>query len=201
MKISHIDLDRCLKQPRQWFRDQAAPKAGMSFGYDRALRNAIAVWHKTNLADEARRRLQDLISRHGFKNKSRVDEIEVCLDLYIKWCEVTKVKTADSMIRISLDLGGYLQLGGTVSRVDVTSRGYRGILLGAKQAGWKEQLRMPLLQKALSAKYIRPIESIEVGVQDLDGSSLQTKSYSSAELTAAEKEFLNLGGIVKALIP
>lgn len=201
MKISHIDLDHCMKQPRQWFRDQSAPKVGMSFGYDRALRNAIAVWHKTDLANEARRRLQDLIVRHGFKNKPRVDEIEVCLDLYIKWCEATKVKTADSMIRISLDLGGYLQLGGIVSRVDVTTRGYRGVLLGVKQMGWKEQLRMPLLQKALSVKYVRPMESIEVGVQDLDGSSLQTKSYSSAEFKAAGKEFPKLGGIVKTLIP
>jgi hypothetical protein len=142
-----------------------------------------------------------LITRHKFKNKTRIDEIQVDLDLYIKWCETSKVKTADAMIRISLNLGGYLELGGMVSRVDVTDSGLRGVLFGIKQEGWKDQLRMPLLQKAISTKYVRPVETIEIGIQEMDGSSLQTKVFSPREIGSAEKQFLALGGIVKALVP
>ena len=48
------------------------------------------------------------------------------------------------MIRVELNLGSELLLGGEVSRVDVNRRGgYAAIWLDPPPEGWREQLRMP----------------------------------------------------------
>jgi hypothetical protein len=201
MKISHTQLDQCLLQPRQWLREQSAQKFVFKMGYGRVLKLSIGRYHKMNSASDARRYMHELIAKHDLKNNARIDENEVTLDLYMKWHQKSGVNTADSMTRIQLDVGGYLQLSGIISRVDVTNDGYHGILFGVNQTNWKSQLRMPLIQKALADKYVRPVQDISVGVQGIDGSTLDVITFSPRQIRQAKEVFMDLGERIRALAP
>jgi hypothetical protein len=192
MKISHTELESCLKGPRRWLKEKAAASSSyFNFGYNRALLLSIYNFHKTNQAGVARKYLRDIIQRHKFKDFSRIHEIEARLDAYIDWCDAENIAVADSHVLIRLD-SGQLSLVGEVSRVDVMPDSYRAVLLGAFDAHWRRQLRMPLLQRAISDKFARPIKEVTVGVQQLDGSCLEVHSYSKAALDRAERRFKRL---------
>lgn len=56
---------------------------------------------------------------------------------------------------------------------------------------------MPLLQKAISEVYGRPLGEIEIGAQELSASSLETVKFSIDQLADAEKDFKGLGEVVR----
>jgi hypothetical protein len=88
MKISHGELEICLQQPRAWMREKLTTTPhGIKMGYRRALLLSIYRYHKTKQTIVARQYLRDIIQRHQFKNITRVDEIEVAFESYVKWCE------------------------------------------------------------------------------------------------------------------
>ncbi len=202
VKISHTQLETCRRQPKQWLlaaiaaANQPSPRR---LGYERALRLAIQRYHRENSADRARQHLRDLIGRHKFQNTERVDEILLSLDSYITWCVDSATITADSGVRLGLNPQGYLTLVGEIPRLDITTDGYRGVLLGTSPTGWRNQLRMPLLQRAIAIKYGRPVDEIGIGIQDLDGSGLQVAIFSMGQIRTAEREFLDLGERVRRL--
>jgi hypothetical protein len=92
-------------------------------------------------------------------------------------------------------------LSGIISRVDVTSDGYQGVLFGENQTNWKSQLRMPLIQKALADKYVRPVQDISVGVQAIDDLTLYVVTFSLRQIRQAEEAFMDLGERIKGLAP
>lgn len=199
MRISHTQLGNCLVQPRQWLRDIASQKSGFKMSYKQALKYAIGKYHKTTSPIDARQHLKRLIANGDLKTRSRIDEVELALDLYMKWHQDSDISTADSNTPILLDVGGYLELSGLISRVDVTEHGYRGVLLGVTDSNWKDQLRMPLIQRALAEKYVRPVQDIMVGIQAIDGSSLEVVTFSPLQIREAEREFRDLGERIKSL--
>jgi hypothetical protein len=192
MKISHGELELCSQQPRAWVREKltTAPH-GLKMGYRRALLLSIYRYHKTKQTIVARQYLRDIIQRHQFKNMARIDEIEVAFESYVKWCASENIAVADSQVRIGLGSGS-LTLIGEVHRVDVTPEFYRAILLGSFPANWRKQLRMPLIQKAISEQFARPLNEVAVAVQQLDGSNLQVRSYSANTVARAEGRFKEL---------
>ena len=86
-----------------------------------------------------------------------------------------------------LNLGHGLILGGIVPRVDVIPQGYRAILLEEIPPRWKEELRMPLIQRSLARTYSRPEDEFVVGIQELDASDLAVTSYSKIDIDHAEQ--------------
>lgn len=192
MKISHSELEGCVRQPRGWLREKlTTPAHPFKTGYNRALLLSIYNYHKTKQPTVARQYLRDIIQRKQFKDLTRIDEIEVAFESYVRWCQTENVAIADSHILIRFD-AGYLTLVGEVVRVDVTSDYYRAVLLGPFEATWQRQLRMPLIQKAISEKFARPVKEVAVCVQQLDGSNLQIRSYSATALVRAERRFRDL---------
>jgi hypothetical protein len=201
MKISHKQLEECRQQPRQWLVNVTGSYAGpRRLGYAQVLQLAIQRYHKDDSVAGARQHLATLMARANFQNAVRVSLTETSLDSYIDWHSTSGTVTADHRVRLLLDFQGYLVLSGEVSRVDITPEGYRGILLGVPPRGWRDQLRMPLLQRALSRKYARPLNEIWIGVQDLDGSGLEIARFASRRITEAEREFLDLGQRVRELV-
>jgi len=192
MKISHSELEVCLRQPRGWLREKlTTPSHAFKTGYNRALLLSIYNYHRTKQTTVARQYLRDIIQRAQFKDLTRVDEIELAFESYVRWCETENVAVADSHILIRFG-SGYLTLVSEISRVDVTSDYYRAVLLGPFEPNWQTQLRMPLIQKAISEKFVRPVKEVSVSVQRLDGSNLQTRSYSMTALARAERRFRDL---------
>jgi hypothetical protein len=198
MRISHTELEICLRNPSNWYVSaRTASSHGYKMGYERALRLTIFHYHKTSATD-AREYLDRIVKKHNFKNAARVTEIENNLESYIQWAESESLKVADTQIKITLPLG-FLELRGQVSRIDVTAIGYRAVLLGQAPPNWQQQTRMPLIQAAIGAMYGRPPGKIAVGFQELDGSGLQTVVYNRRQISAAGQRFRALGETVRRL--
>jgi hypothetical protein len=200
MKISHRQLEECRQQPRQWLVNASNVYTGpRRLGYAQVLQLAVHKYHKDG-ATAARQHLTALVARAQLRDSIRVDLTTASLDSYIDWYTGSGTITVDDRVRLFLDIQGYLSLAGEVSRVDITPEGYRGVLLGTAPRGWKDQLRMPLLQVALAATFGRPSSEIWVGIQELDGSGLAVATFSSRRIAEAEREFLALGEQVRGLI-
>jgi hypothetical protein len=129
----------------------------------------------------------------NFTNDSRIERLESDFESYVRWHRRSGVIVADSNVRLSYSLGGFLDLGGLISRLDMTDAGYRGIILGGGAPNWRDQLRMPLIQDAIALKYGRPVDEVTVGVQGPDGGALEEQSYGSADIENARQEFRRLG--------
>jgi hypothetical protein len=137
----------------------------------------------------------------NFTNDKRIDDLEADFESYIRWHRRSGIIVADSNIRLSYSIGGFLDLGGLISRLDITDIGYRAVILGAGRANWSTELRMPLIQSAIAFKYGRPVDEVVVGVQEPNGSALEEEIYTSAEITSARQEFQRLGEGIRKLAP
>jgi len=156
-------------------------------GYDGYTKLAIIKYHKTNSEIEAQNALSRYLSR--FKNIDRISECEDILTEYIQWHKLYNPIVIDIKRRISVSINYGNSIGGEVTRVDFTSAGgYLGVLLGNKSDNWQSELRMPLIQFGLSQAYNRSITDFSVGVQNLDGSELETISFSSTNIKNALKK-------------
>jgi len=200
MIISHIELQKCLMHPREWVASKKNKEShGWSLGYSQALKLAIRHYHKTGSERSAREYLKEVIRRNKFKNKTRIDELLVDQDLYIKWHKESSTIVADSFVKINLGVGGFLELGGLIGRVDITTDGYQGILFGTPVPDWKTQLRIPLIQRALSEQYGRPLTEVAVGFQRLAGGESEVVTVPDGDVKEAERAFKALGERVRRL--
>ena len=200
MKISHRELEDCRRSIRTWWQGRQSVSAFRTFGYGQALLNAIHHYHRTNSARAARSHLRQMIDRN-FTNEKRIEDLEGDFESYIRWHRRSGIVVADSNIRLSFSIGGFLDLGGLISRLDITDIGYRAVILGAGGSNWRNELRMPLIQSAIASKYGRPVEEVAVGVQKPNGSALESEIYSSAQIASARQEFNRLGDGVRRLTP
>lgn len=198
MRISHTQLESCLANPRSWYRAAiAAESHPYPMGYDRVLRLSIFRFHHTS-GRVARDYMAQMVRRHHFKDAGRVREIESSLDRYIGWASAEGLRVADTNVNIACEIG-FLELRGQISRIDVTSVGYRAVLLGEVPADWHSQLRMPLIQLAVALMYGRRQDKTEVGFQNLDASNLVTLLYTERQIDKARRRFMALGRIVRGI--
>src|ERR1700735_1058817 len=123
MKISHRELEECRRSTRTGWQSRQSVGGFRSFGYGQALLNAIHRYHRTNSARAARSHLRQMIDRN-FKNENRIGELETDFESYIRWHRRSGVIVADSNIRLSYSIGSFLDLGGLISRLDITTVGY-----------------------------------------------------------------------------
>jgi hypothetical protein len=188
VRISHKELEECLRDPPSWvaskFNDAAGGPRG---GYDYCLREGIYFFHKTDDPAGARNYLERTLSNRKLASRLRVEGVLERLDAYVYWFHKSGVLMADHRCRLEFDLGSGMILGGVISRLDITSGGYRSILLGAIPPTWRREVRMPLIQRGMAKKYGRPEDEFEIAYQELDASDLQATSYSRVELDEAEE--------------
>jgi hypothetical protein len=164
-------------------------------GYERVLRLSIRHFHKSS-SPAARDYMAEMIRKHNLRNVSKINEIEISLDRYVRWATGERLKVADTKVNIGYQMG-FLELRGEIGRVDVTSTGYRAVLLGKVPDGWEQQLRMPLIQIAVALMYGRPQDKTEVGFQELDASNLAARIYSERQIQKAQHKFMALGRILR----
>ncbi len=202
MRISHTELEHCQRRPHRWLREKASAQAhGFPMSYRRALLSSIYEFHKQGSAPQARRYLREKINKYDFKDSSKVKTITHSLNAYIAWANKSSLINIDYRVRIKLDVGGLLELRGEVGRVDMTQRGYRAIILKEPPPHWQQQLRMPLIQKAIAEQFGRPLTLTEVGFQELDGTALTCTSFTRAQIKTAAKKFRDLGENIRHLAP
>ena len=182
------ELEFCSQDVVGWVRSKLSPAGGgPRLGYAGAVKLAIYFFHKSGNETGARAHLRDLLAR--FQGSSQKAAAVQEFESYLRWYTGQRPIVASHRVRLEFSLGSGIILGGEVSRVDVdvTSSGYRAIQLGTPRAGWRSELRMPLIQLGIADKYQREAAEVRVGFQNLDGSNLSLVSFSEPELQAAER--------------
>ena len=199
MRISHSELEACRTNPAEWAANKLRPRRFIRAGYNHVTRLAIYKYHQANDSTAAVLHLRSLLDRFNLSNIARGEDCERDLESYIDWAESGTLIVAARKVRVSLDIGTGWTLGGEISRVDLLPEtgGYRGILLHANTLGWQEQLRMPLLQRALGGTFRRNEAEFQIGVQSLDGRELETNIFSKVEIDRAETAARELARVLE----
>lgn len=194
MRISHRQLGQAERDPRGWARAQEHPPR-YTQGYDSYLRHAIARLHKSGAIIEAEQHLSRLFTRAAGRltNQSRIDDTFERLRSYNRWWRGAGLANVACNVNIELSFEPDHVLGGRVDRIDIAGARYQGVLLGAVEPGWSSELRHPLLQVALADLYQVPIQSMSVGVQNLDGTDMELRCYTEKERLTARERLKTLG--------
>jgi hypothetical protein len=198
VRVSHTQLEAFRSNPKGWLA-AAQAKTRASFGFNSAVKFAIAHYHKSSSHKSAQDKLEDYLA--NFSDVGRKQWARDTLDNYVVWYLGTELFVADTMPRLSLDVAPELTISGELNRVDMEpiSGDYHAILLTPVSIpAWKDELRWPLLQVAVAERYQRNQENVSVGVQRLDGSGLEIVSYST---TAIKKAIGEAKSLAKHLVP
>lgn len=188
MRISHAQLSQCHKNPATWVANQLNQDGSFPWrGYDSWLREGIYRFHRDKDIQAARQYIKQQLINQGLTTHHRIQDALERFDAYIYWYRSEGIILIDSRFRLDYELGHGIILGGLVSRIDMIQQGYRAVLLGNIHPGWEEELRMPLIQRALAVAYQRPENEFVVGVQELDASELAVTSYSQTDMANAER--------------
>ena len=188
MRITHRQLEACRADPIGWVAARISIQDSPIFfrSFDQCLREAIFHFHKTGRADLSGDYLEIRMQTAKFTNIQKIENTRRKLDSYIAWFTNSGVTVVARRFLLGIDLGSDNTLGGLVGRIDLTSNGYRAILLEDIMPDWDEDLRMPLIQIGISNAFGRPINEISVGIQELDASSLVVRRFDAEELATAE---------------
>lgn len=200
MKISHKQLESCRFSPKSWVASRQQGGGWSSFGYNQALNLAISTFHDTTSVGAAKTRLDGYVAKN-FKDAKRIAKLHEYLEGYARWFATSGIISADSNVLLAYPYKANWQLGGLISRVDYLQSGYRAVLFEGIVSGWKDQLRMPLIQTAIAERYGRPATEVRVGLQEIDGNTLTDTRYSTVQRSMAEAEFKKIGAQVHKLWP
>ena len=189
IRIRHGELERLRSDPRAWAAERTGPPGWVRSGFGQAVRLAINHFHATGDVGSARRYLASIMDRLNLRNSVRRRDAVRQLKAYVDWCMQERPVVLARRLRIELPLGPRAVFCGEVSRVDLdrSNGGYRAILLGDAQTGWRDELRMPLLQRAAAQKMQRDEDDFRVGVQNLDGSGLVVVRFGENERDEAAR--------------
>jgi hypothetical protein len=165
------------------------PGGGPRTGYDGAIKLAIYKFHKILDPVEARRYLERAFRSYRLTSASRMTQAISILNIYIGWYERASPVVVGSKLILDYDLGSGWRLGGEISRADLDPRTgrYNCVILGKAPLNWRQQIRMPLIQRALAHKVVRPETDVSVGFQNLDGTSIELVSFPLRKLDEAEE--------------
>lgn len=202
MKISHKELETCFQSPKAWVTRRLAQEdegGGPRFSYKQALTYALGELHATRDLQTAAAKLEGYLNR--FKNELAKQPMRDKLTRYSDWLDNSGIVPLESNVTLNFPLSGDWHLGGSISRVDLTTDGYRAIIFDAIMPEWKKQIRMPLIQLAIAERYGRPAAEVRVGFQDLTGNEIADHKYGKGTLTHAKSQFSDLGDRVRRLMP
>lgn len=198
MKIRHSELEVCRKNPAAWF--ASAGSGFATFGYKTAIKLAIFYYHRTASHKAAQEKLEEYLQ--NFVDAQRKQWARDTLDNYVVAFGKSDWLVADTKLRLWLELGHTVVMSGEMSRIDIhpQSGRYQALLLSADiDGGWTNELRWPLMQLAVSEKYSRAVEEVSVGLQTLDGATIDTKCFSKSKISKCMSEAADLAETINSL--
>lgn len=98
-------------------------------------------------------------------------------------CQFVEVKKPTTLV-----VGAHT-LRGRIDRFDMRiPSGYRATITQLERSQWKDELRWPLIQKAIADELGSPTSEVEVGVFSYDHGSYGYRIFTDAEISAAVAE-------------
>ena len=166
------------------------PRQAQGSVYYNALRNAIFNFHKPRWnAAQAERYLEERPA--GAPNAARRAEALDHFHWYLEQYRALGWPTALTRLNLSIPLPPWaptdLSLSGQVARVDFApSGGYAGwIFVSGTARGWRQGLRMPLVQEALAQEMNVTTDEITVGIYAFRDRTVEHTSFTENEVAAA----------------
>ncbi len=186
MKLKHYDLEACYSNTKAWVSNHIARKDPFfRLGYNRILHYGINHYHSFLDSDSTQNHMQKMIDNNDLIDISKIHDLFTRFNNYIDWHQKANVDVIDCLQNFELDLGYDITLSGQISRVDLTTQGYRGVFFQNYAQNWELELRMPLIQESLANKYQRSSSNFTVGFHDLDSMGIIEHHYNQQEIGTA----------------
>jgi hypothetical protein len=169
--------------------------------YFNALRNAIFNFHKPQwTAAQAGSYLEDRLANAA--NAPRIAEVLDQFHWYLEQYRALGWATALTKLNVNISLPPWapadLSISGQIARVDfVPSGGYAGwIFVSGAARGWRQELRMPMVQEALAGEMNVTTDEVIVGIYAFQDRFVEHTSYSATEIREART---SLEGLLQRL--
>lgn len=174
MRLKHGELEQLRTDLAGWIASKRSEGSGPRMSYRHATRMGIYRLHRGDDLPTAVSYLGKFLDSYKLGNSARRSEAENNIAMYSEWMQRETAAFIATKTRIQFAITPDVSIGGELPRIDLlaTDDGYRAILLGESDMTWRSQLRMPLIQRAVSATLKRPEGLVSVGVQELDGEHL-----------------------------
>jgi len=200
MKISFTQLEEARRNPARFKRQQAKSRGFFNNKNFRAyFFAAMRRFHQ----GATRAQVLKFFREKSTDNLDQQQNFNARLNNYLKvlaeYCDNYSLQGCtfvESRKAVGLALGSHV-LSGTFQRFDIrASGGYRGTVTQLNQAIWQQELRWPLMQKAVAIDLGCPTLEVEVGTFCLENGLYQYKTFTEVQISDTEKEVLALLGIV-----
>lgn len=177
------------------YRQKIATGAARFFkrSYFNVLRDAIFRFHRGG-ADRVAARPTMLTQLVSFKNVTRRAETVASFDWYVNEFAAAAQTTFATKVKVRIPLpsrvGTALHCDGQVERVDLClPSGYSVWMFRSADLGqWDDELRMPLIQEAVSSHLNVSPSEVEIGVYSFGEHSKAKRKYTSSEIQSAKDE-------------
>lgn len=174
-----------------------SPRQARGSIYFNALRNAIFNFHKPQwTAAQAKSYLEDRLADAA--NMSRKAEVLDQFHWYLEQYRAVGWAAALTRLNVNISLPPWasadLSISGQIARVDFApSGGYAGwIFVSGAARGWRQELRMPLVQEALAGDMNVTTDKVIVGIYAFGDRFVEHTSYSATEIREARVSLVSL---------
>ena len=151
--------------------------------YTHLTRMGVYKFHKSGSAKEARDALVKYLDSFHLSNADRRAQAEDNLNAYIDWATLTKPTVVHVAPSVRIELGSGLYTSGQVHRVDIdlTSGGYRAVMLGTGMLSSADP-RCAVIQHGYASLIGRDVGLVMPTHQNMDGTSLASFSVSTRRI-------------------
>jgi hypothetical protein len=198
MKISLRDLETARANPTAYGQQLASSSYPgiMSRSYYMDWRDAVLRWHTSGNSPLVIRSGLENTLEARFKNQQRIAETLDRFDTYVEHYSGSGLRNQrvrmDVVVPITLGLSDRFVVSGEVTRLDRAGYRYVACLIASKEAEWKTELRMPLIQDAVAKKLNLDDDEVSVAVYCFGEGTYDEFAYSDAEIQAAYGELAQI---------
>ncbi|MDD5368038.1 MAG: hypothetical protein PHQ40_03040 [Anaerolineaceae bacterium] len=196
IKLPLGQLEEARSNPTSFREKMGTAKGGGKWGYFNALREAIRQFHKMgDNANAGLTYLEQTLDR--FSNQRKCQETVDQLAWYIDEYQRRGWFTRDTYRRIIVPIEDetiHVQCTGEICRLDIIpAGGYAAWSFRSKDpSGWKNELRMPIIQYVTARLLGVPYSEITVGMVSFGEQFVDFHSYKIDQINAAYAELIDL---------
>lgn len=195
LRIPLNELEEAIRNPTAYKNKLQNGKAGVGFGatYYSALRDTIFRFH--NYGNDVNEAVSYLITRlDKFKSRQKQQDIDEQFSWYVDDYLSRHVTTFACKYNCVIPLPDRvlepMRISGQIGRLDLIDdpKGYAVWLFRGKDyRGWQEELRMPLIQHAISREMYTPTDRIMIGIYSFQERYVGATSYSNQDIEDARE--------------
>ena len=195
-KLKLSELEEARRNPTEFRANIGKPKGHGTWGYFNALREAIRQFHKSgDNASAGHSYLEEKLDSFANHRKSlnTVNQFAWYIEEYKKQGWIAREMYRVITVPINND-DIQVHCTGEICRLDLILTGGYGVWQFRSKGpdGWRNELRMPIIQGVTAKLLGVPPSEIMIGIVSFEERCIDTYIYSNDKINAAFDEFTNL---------